>query len=350
MLDASALAVSSRCVMKYNEKMSSRDGVVLRSELLAQGHGCGYIDHAVKSGRLIRIHRGIYVDAAAEDLATSRMRAHLVGCGPLSVVSHDSAAALHRFDSTHGYSETVYITAPRSSGVRGTSPGLVISHSTMLEKRDVVDGFPVTTRARTLLDVSASMSDIECERVLESAIRGVNPKRPDRWRNEVLDDVVELITSYPRHPGASRIRRVLISRPGDCRPTGSFPETVLVQALRNVGIAAIRQPTVVVIDDRGRQFEYFPDLLIVGGRCIVEVDGGSHLTPTRARTDAARQNRLIGFDVFRYPATTVLNDPTYAVAELVTHVKQVKNQSTTWEISGRRVSGDGSEWTIVTAK
>jgi very-short-patch-repair endonuclease len=324
--------------------------VILRSTLLAQGHGRGYIDHAVRSGRLIRLHRGIYVDATAVDLSKSKLRAHLVGCGPLSALSHSSAAVLHGFDSTHPFDDTVHISAPQPCGVRGIDPGLVISHSTMLSTRDVIDGFPVTTRARTLLDISASTSDIECERILESALRGANPKRPDQWRTGVLDDVLELIKSYPRHRGASRVRRILILRPHDCRPTGSFPETVLVQALRDVGIEAIRQPTLVVIDDRGKRFEYFPDLLIVAGRCIVEVDGGAHLSSARARTDAARQNRLIGFDVFRYPATTILNDSSYAVKEVVAHVQQVKNRFGTWDISGRRVTGDGNHWSIIPAR
>lgn len=325
--------------------MFADPAVLTRSHLLELGHSRGYIDHAVAMGRWIRVHRGVYVDSTAIDLTRSMLYAHLIACGPDAALSYGTASKLHGFDSTRSYGDKVYVTAPRSCGVR-SRPGLVVNQSTMLNRRELVDGLPVTTRARTLLDISARVDDLECERVLESALRSSDPKRPDQWRTDVRDELAELMKTYPRHPGVGRVRRVLLLRPAGCRPTGSFPETVLVQALRAAGIEAIRQPTLIVIDELGRRFEYYPDLLIIGGRCIVEVDGGHHLLAQRSRTDSARQNRLIGFDVFRYPATTILDDPSYAVAELVAHVRQVRNRSTTWTESGRLISGNGNSWSI----
>jgi very-short-patch-repair endonuclease len=326
--------------------MFKDSAVVTRSQLLAQGLTRGYIDHAVATGRLIRLHRGVYVDSSAVDLPKSMMLAHLVACGPEAVLSHNSAAELHGFDSTLPYENVIHISAPRSCGVRSEPPGLFIAYSTMLKQREVIDELPVTTRARTLLDMAARVDDVECERILEAALRSSNPKRPDRWRTEALDNILSLLTKYPRHPGASRVRRVLHLRPAGCRPTGSFAETVLVQALRRVGIEMIRQPTLIVLDEAGRRFEYFPDGLIVAGRCIVEVDGSQHLLPQRARSDSARQNRLVGFTVFRYPATTILNDVTYAVNELAAHVRHVQNQQLSWTDSGRAVSGACNNWSI----
>jgi very-short-patch-repair endonuclease len=322
--------------------------VFRRSALLAQGFSRGYIDHAVDSGRWERVHRGIYIEADSLDIRSARLAAHLAACGVNAVVSHDSAAARHGFDSTKPRGETEFVTARHSCGVR-SSADLVVSHARRTISSVQIDGVPVTTRAQTLLDIAARVDDVECERVLESALRGDNPKRPNLWRTEVLDELVELLKLFPRHPGTNRVRRVLLLRPPGCRPTGSFPETVLLQLLRQKGVEVIRQPTLLVIDSQGRRFQYYPDFLIVAGRCIVEIDGADHLRPQRSRTDAARQNRLIGFDVFRYPALTFLNDPEYAIAELLAHARQVRNQSTEWTESGRVVSGAGNEWNIVPA-
>jgi hypothetical protein len=275
--------------MKYIENVFTDPFVLLRSHLLDQGVSRGHIDYSAASGRWIRVHRGVYVDAAAPDLTKSLLRAHLVACGPEAALSHTSAAVLHNFDSTHGYGLTTCVTAPRNCGVHGNNDsgaiGLSLKHSSMLSRPEVVEGFPVTSRARTLLDLAATMCDVECERVLESALRGADPKRPDLWRNEVLGELHALLQIYPRHRGAACVRRVLRLRAAQCRPTGSFPETVLFQALRDVGIVAIRQPTLTVIDKFGKRFRYFPDLLVVAGKCVVEVDGGGHLDAARARSD-----------------------------------------------------------------
>jgi Protein of unknown function (DUF559) len=323
--------------------------VFRRADVLKQGHTRGYIDHAVASGRWINLHRGVYVDTASPDMARSIVCGHLIACGLDAALSHFSAATIHQFDSTHGFGATVYVTARKQCGVKCGSTQLAIIHSYVPIQSTTIEGLPVTTRARTLLDLAGRVDDIECERLLESAFRGADPKRPHRWRTNVLAELLLLMKAYPRHPGASRARRVLILRPVDCRPTGSFPETVLLQALREVGVEVIRQPTLVVKDDSGRRFEYYPDFVIVAGRCIVEIDGAEHLKTERSRKDAARQNRLIGFDVFRYPAATILRDPSYAVAELLTHVRQVRNASSSWTESGRVVRGAGNDWSIVPA-
>jgi very-short-patch-repair endonuclease len=326
--------------------MFTDSGVVCRPELLQRGHTKGSIDHAVAIGRLRSIHRGIYLDAETVNPWVASLHAHLLGCGPTAVVSHSSAARLHRFDSTLPWSEARYITASATCGVRSTGPDFFLAHTSMELPRLQVDGLAVTTRARTLLDVAAMVNDTECERVLESALRGDNPKRPDVWRVAVLEELTSLIARFPRHRGTGRVRRVLALRPPGCRPTGSFPETVFVQALRNLGIEAIRQPTLVIHDEQGRRYEYFPDLLIVAGRCIIEIDGSQHLLPDRSRSDAARQNRMVGFHVFRYPASMILDDPHYGAKEVASQVKRTQNASLAWTTSGRRIEGSGNHWAV----
>jgi very-short-patch-repair endonuclease len=371
-------------IMKYIESMHEVPGLFFRRSLLAGGHTRGYIDHAVASGRWVRLHEGIYVETASTNFDSAVLHAHLAACSGyqekkngeslfkqanlqygLPVLSHYSAARLHQFDSTRPMPTTTTITSFRNCGVRiHRDASLVIVHPRREVSTEIVDGLPVTSRARTLLDLAAIVSDEEAERILESALRGPDPKRPHIWREEVLSELLVLLESHPRHRGTNTVRRILnlrahvevrpsgelVSPKGrahvEVRPTGSLPETVLVQLLRGRAIKAIRQPRVVVNDDRGRRFEYYPDLLITAGRCIVEVDGASHRTPQRARTDAARQNRLLGFHIFRYPADQIMTEPEYVVSEISTHVRRTRNTAPNWTSAGVCVSGQLHEWSI----
>jgi very-short-patch-repair endonuclease len=326
--------------------MLSRSKILTRSALLKDGHSRGHIDYQVESGRWQRVHPGIYIEKHEAGIARSIWAAHLLACGPSSALSHRSAAAIHGLDSTLGWGIEVDVSTLRGCGVRSCPPHFRVWLTSNRIEPVTVEGFPVTSRARTMLDVAVLVDDIECERVLESVLRGANPKRPDLWRTEVLTELLTLVVENSRHRGVSRLRRVLALRPPGCRPTGSFPETVLMQALRERGIEVIRQPTLDVVNAGGEQATYFPDLLIVQGRCIVEVDGSHHLEPQRARSDALRQNRLVGFTVFRYPASVILRDARDAAQEIAHHVQAVQNRSNSWTMAGRKIVGVGNHWSI----
>src|SRR6266576_5380139 len=69
-------------------------GVISRDQLRACGVGEGAIAHAIKRGRLHRVFRGVYALGHRRIGERGRLMAALLACGPRTVVSHRSAAAL----------------------------------------------------------------------------------------------------------------------------------------------------------------------------------------------------------------------------------------------------------------
>ena len=70
-------------------------GYVTRAQLLDLGLGRRSIAHRLHTGRLIRVHYGVYAvgHAPARLPSTARMR-RLLACGPGALLSHASAASL----------------------------------------------------------------------------------------------------------------------------------------------------------------------------------------------------------------------------------------------------------------
>jgi very-short-patch-repair endonuclease len=329
--------------------------LIARADLLASGLSRGRVDSLVRSGRLEVIHRGQYLDSnppeveAELSIDIDRARAHLDACGSGSALSHHTAAALHGFDSTAKRPTELYVTAPRGSGIR-SRPGLVVRRPVWAPEVAELQGLLVTSRAQTVLDLAAILEPLELRRIVESALRGPIPTRPDQWRLDVLLELDRLVSERPRHRGATPVIRMLADRPNDRRPTGSFAETVLVQALELLGIEVITQPTVTVHDSRGGVNRYFPDALLIAGQALIEVDGAEHREATRFARDIERQNRLVGFHIFRFTAQQVIRDTASAVAELRRHLDLNPPQGTTWVSGGRVVQGSGNEWTIRPAR
>jgi very-short-patch-repair endonuclease len=325
-----------------------------RQQALGQGASRGHLDHLVASKQIVPVRRGLYVPASANDpCSRAFLAAQLDALGPTAYVSHFSAAALHGFDSTLQRPLQAFLTVDRSSGVR-SDQRVRVAHASRSRTTHVVDGLLVTSRAETVVDLAAIVSRTELGRILESALRGPDPRRPHVWRTEVLDELHEMLGGDRRRKGLSRVARALAdrfshdgvaNRTDPPRPTGSFPETVLLQAMNEAGIGVIRQPRVVSIDSEGRRFGYFPDFLIVTGRCLIEVDGTQHEEKSRVRSDRVRANRLVGFHLLRYAATTVLSDTARVVNDIAEHV-QSRQVEWTWETGGRLVAGSGDEWTV----
>lgn len=107
----------------------------------------------VKSGRFIRVRRGIYrltqfPGSDFEDLFVAWLRT-----GPDSVISHESALAL--YDLSDVLPSEIHVIVPRTSSRRRSD---IRQHTHRLDAGEVTtrEGLPVTTVPRTLADVAAS--------------------------------------------------------------------------------------------------------------------------------------------------------------------------------------------------
>ncbi|MFM7062704.1 MAG: hypothetical protein ACKO04_04310 [Actinomycetes bacterium] len=121
----------------------------------------------VRSGRVIKVAPGVYsFPGVPESWSRHLWTAHL-HAGPASTVSHESAARLHGFEQVPVLSVLTVL------GARQRDPDLATWHrSTDLQPGDIVrrDGLPVTTPARTVVDLGSVLRVARLRQVVEQGI------------------------------------------------------------------------------------------------------------------------------------------------------------------------------------
>lgn len=128
------------------------------------------IESAIRRGRLLPLHRGVY---AVGHLALSRYghwMAATLACGSHAVLSHGSAAALWGLRRQEEGCAEVTVPATRS---RRRRAGIMVHGSRNMPAEEVTrrEAIPVTTPARTLMDNAASLPRRGLERELDEAQR-----------------------------------------------------------------------------------------------------------------------------------------------------------------------------------
>jgi predicted transcriptional regulator of viral defense system len=144
-------------------------GVVAVWQLRELGFGRGAIDWRLANGRLHRVHQGVYAVGRRTIDWRGVVMAAVLACGSDAVISHRAAARLWgiRPDSRRDVDVTVPGRVLKRR--KGIQPHCV--HR--LDPRDVAttDGIPVTTLARTLLDVAEVAPKSQVIRALTEAER-----------------------------------------------------------------------------------------------------------------------------------------------------------------------------------
>jgi predicted transcriptional regulator of viral defense system len=116
----------------------------------------------VRDGRLHRLYRGIYAYGHDRLRIEGRWLAAVLACGPGAVLSHRDAAQLWELRQSN--SALIDVTVPSRNGrIRRT--GIRVHRSGRLAREEVTErsGIPVTTVARTLLDL-ADVIDLQALR------------------------------------------------------------------------------------------------------------------------------------------------------------------------------------------
>jgi hypothetical protein len=141
---------------------------------------------------------------ASEDLVREEKHRRLVhATAPQlldgSVVSHGSAAVLHRLPVWAAAIERVHVT--RSQSGHGKRRSLVHAHSAPLDETDIVlvDGIAVTSIARTVLDLARTLPMEQAVALGDRAVReGLSP-----------DTLAAGLLRMERWPGVRRARRAV---------------------------------------------------------------------------------------------------------------------------------------------
>jgi hypothetical protein len=257
------------------ELAARQHGVASRRQLLDLGVPDHVLDERVASRRLIAVHRGVYAVGHRELRREGRWLAAVLARGPATVLSHQTAAIL--WGMGDGPEAPAHVTKPRATSNKPI--GGVIVHRAALASEDVAmrSSIPVTSVARTTLDLAQSVRG----RALEQVIR-----RCSRQRLFDLGELWAVIARASHHPGAPELGRLLTALHGrgtdDLR---SAMEVAFAQLCDDFGLPRARTNRVVC----GERVDFsWPDSTL-----IVETDGFEfHAMPTSFANDRRRDQKL----------------------------------------------------------
>jgi len=270
-------------------------GVVTRADVRQLGVSENAIDARVKSGRLWRVHRGVYAVGRPTLTFHGRLMAAVLSCGPGAVASHYAAGALQGLMKERG--PRIDVTVPGSGGRRRR--GVVIIHRGALPDGEVstVDGIPVTHPARTVLDLAGFLPRRQLERVIDEAeylrldLSGLRPGRG--------------------HRGSQTLNAVLAEhRPGTTRTRSELEERMLSLLHR----CRLPAPELNVQIDG-----YEADFVWREHNLIVETDGWrAHGTRTAFERDRRRDADLVaaGWRVLRVSYERLEREPAWVAERL----------------------------------
>lgn len=276
-------------------------GVVSRRELLARGISAGAIERAIATGRLFPRYRGVYAVGRPDLPLAGERRAAVLACGPGAVLSHRSAAGAWglRPDGAASWEVTVRTSTRRSPSARIA----VHRHRLADAEMTVLDGLPITTVARTLLDLAAIVPPHHLRRAVE---------RADQLDLFDLREVERVLAVHPRRAGRRRLIALLDdARRHDLAFTRSDPEAAMLQLCLDHGLP---RPAVNRFAG-GQEVDFrWPE-----HRLIAEVDGWStHRGRAAFARDRERDRRHVlgGWRVVRFPAADVDRRSTAVAREL----------------------------------
>jgi len=151
------------------ELAQAQFGVVTSAQLAQMGFSSSAISRMVASGRLIRLHRGVYAVGHSRLIARGRWLAAVLACGEDASLSHREGATLLDLRYSERSRVDVTVTGRSRCGQRG----IQIHSVRRLYPDDVteIDGIRVTTIARTLLDLCEVIRADQVRRAFEKAER-----------------------------------------------------------------------------------------------------------------------------------------------------------------------------------
>lgn len=252
-------------------------GLATRGQLAAAGVDRHAIRRRVADGRWQRRERDVIDLRLQAPSARRELMALVLAAGPGAVVSLRSATVLHGFLDAVPPSRPD-VTVRRGSHTRAGGTRLHTAHELRDDERTVIDALPVTTPARTLLDVAPRIDEPTLERwVWEQARR--DPR--------LVHALAQQLLRRPGARGSRRLGRILAGLHPQVGQAGSPLEVIGLIGLRDAGApqAALQH----VVRNADGRFVARVDAAWPDARVIVEFDGRAYHAPTSARThDEAR--------------------------------------------------------------
>jgi very-short-patch-repair endonuclease len=289
------------------ELATQQHGVVSTRQLKTLGYGRNSASKANRVGRLRRLHRGVYAVGHERLAWHGRCMAAVLACSP-AVASHFSAAWLLGLVRTRP--GTIHLTVPTQ---RHRKLGFAV-HTAELTEVDMseVDGIPITSPARTFLDLAADLSATRLERVLE---------RAEELQTFDLAAVDVVLSRAGHHPGIARLRRAIAVYRPEPAIIRSDLERRFLALVRKAGL-----PTPAMNFNVGG-FEL--DAYWAEERFAVELDVyETHGTRAAFERDRLRQDdlMLIGVELIRVTGPRLEREPTKVIERVASHLRRRREE------------------------
>jgi len=233
------------------------------------------IRYRLRIGRLHERHPGVYAVGHRRLARAGHLMAAVLTCGRGAVLSHRAAGALWGLRPSER--ARVDVTAP----VRLRRPGIQLHHSPLPgDERTVLDGIPVTTVPRTLLDLAAILQRHQLETAINNAevLRLTDPL-----------SLPQLLGRYPGRRGTAALRGALNEAALGAGITRSELERRFQDFVARIGLP--RPELNAPLHIAGRWIEV--DCLWRAQRVAVELDSRTfHGTAAAFERDRSRDRRL----------------------------------------------------------
>jgi hypothetical protein len=250
-------------------------GVVSAAELEDCGLGPRAIAGWVAAGHLHRLHVGVYAVGHSEVPIEGRFLAAVMACGVDAVLSHRSASAHLGLTKWEGL--RVEVTVPDTTP-RGHQ-GVLAHRSLRLGAEDITRhrGIPVTTAARTLVDLASVLGRRQLRRAVREA---------QALRLASIPQILAALERAGRRRGCRALREIVATGPA---PTRTVLEDVVLDLILGGGLAHPEVNAPMVVGGR----RVVPDYRWPEQRLVVEADSRTWHDHKLAREDDAERQAIL---------------------------------------------------------
>lgn len=291
--------------------------LITLGQALAAGYTLRQVQQRRESGGWIQVHGGVYRVAGAPEWWQQRVLAACLAAGGGSVASHRCAARLWGLDDSGRPAVELSVVSTRFHRLDGVTVHRVSDLTT--GATTTKDGIPVTTPARTLVDLGAVQGVRAVERCLDVALSR---------RLVTLNGLRSTLDSVARRGrrGVGALRALLDER----SPADGLVESVLeARMLRLCRTQGLPEPVCQHQIHDGKRLVGRVDFAYPADGVAIEVDGyESHSSLVAFGHDRARQNELVGlgWTVLRFTWDDVVHHPA-RVARAITGVLRAKSNA-----------------------
>lgn len=263
------------------ELAAGQHGLITFDQAVGVGLSRTQVGHRSRTGRWIRVGRGVYRIGGAPDTWQQRAMAAVLGGPSRTVTSHLTVIALAGLAVAPP--PRPHVTVDRGRSVRW--PGAIV-HSARLPAAHLTtfQGIPATTVGRALIDCAATLGPHRLEGLVAEALH----RR--LVRVEEIPTLWDLARRAPGRHGEVKLRRVLEPWNGPIRP-GSLPEIRLRRQLKEWGFPEPELQVVVRRPDDGEVLGRV-DVGWSPQRIGIEYDSEEHHGPDRWAADQARHEAI----------------------------------------------------------